>query len=164
MSKEERELKEAKQREKELEWKKQLKEMKARAQKAEQIARRKDSVEGQMTFEKVGSQKIVKPKEVQADVKQETSEKKVDTPKKVTKVRFMDVLPDRRQSDSSLKDLDKKRPVNSGRRTSSDDAKEKATKADEAVKKVSFKSMQSPPSSSLSFKCASNIVARFLWH
>lgn len=134
MSKEERELKEAKHREKELEWKKQLKEMKARAQKAEQIARRKGSIENQMTFEKVGAQKIAKPKEGGADVKQEPAEKKAEITKKEVKVRFLDSIPDRRRSDSSLKDIDKKSPANGGRRISTDDAKE--AKTDDVPKKV----------------------------
>ena len=138
MSKEEREAKEAKQREKELEWQKQLKEMKARAQKAEQIARRKDSIENQITFEKIGSQKIVKPKEEQATVKQESSEKKPDIVKKEVKVRFLDTVTERRKSDSSLKDSERKRTINSGRRASNDDPKEKIAKTEDLQKKVQF--------------------------
>ena len=136
MTKEEREAKEAKQREKELEWKRQLKEMKARAQKAQQIAKRKDSIESQMTFEKIGPQKLVKPKEEHVTIKQESSEKKPDTVKREIKVRFVDNLPERRKSDSIVKDVDRKRPVSAGRRASSDDPKEKIAKTEDPGKKV----------------------------
>ena len=136
MTKEEREAKEAKQREKELEWKRQLKEMKARAQKAHQIAKRKDSIESQMTFDKVSPQKTPKPKEEHNTIKQEPSEKKTESVKREIKVRFSDNLPERRKSDTSMRSIDRKRPIDAGRRASSDDHKEKIGKSEDSGKKV----------------------------
>ena len=137
MTKEEREAKEAKQREKELEWKRQLKEMKARAQKAQQIAKRKDSIEQQMTFEKIGPQKVTKLKAEHVAIKQESPEKKPDVVKREIKVRFADTPPERRKSDSHIKDGDRKRPLSAGRRLSGDDLKEKIReKPEEPGKKV----------------------------
>jgi len=135
LTKEEREAKEAKQREKELEWKRQLKEMKARAQKAHQISKRKDSIESQMTFDKISPQKTLKPKEEHNTVKQEP-EKKTEKVKREIKVRFSDNLPERRKSDSSMKNVDRKRPIDAGRRASSDDHKEKIVKSEDSGKKV----------------------------
>ncbi len=57
---EDKESREARKLEEEIEWKRRLKEMKARQAKAELELKRRESIEGQMTFDKIGSQKFVK--------------------------------------------------------------------------------------------------------
>eukprot|EP00795_Rhopilema_esculentum_P008690 gene8690-14709_t len=126
--KEDREAVEAKRLEKELEWKRQLKEMKERAKKAEMAARRRDSIEGQMTFDKVSSQKTPKKPEVKL-VKQESVVKKGADVKKETG-KGADEIHVRRKSDSSLKSGERKRSVDGVRRVTIDVPKEKSTKSD----------------------------------
>ena len=88
-----------------------------------------------MTFDKISPQKTLKPKEEHNTVKQEP-EKKTEKVKREIKVRFSDNLPERRKSDSSMKNVDRKRPIDAGRRASSDDHKEKIVKSEDSGKKV----------------------------
>ena len=60
MTVEDKETREARKKEQELEWKRQLKEMKERKMKAEIEVKRRESLEGHITFEKIGSQKVIK--------------------------------------------------------------------------------------------------------
>ena len=133
ISKEEKELKEAKKREEELEWKRQLKEMKARAQKAELAAKRRESGEGQITFEKIGAQKIIKfkdGKEIKhegGNIKHEHPERKHSDSKKGKEP---EDIRDRRKSDSHIRDVERKRSMEGFRRASHDEPKGKVPKVE----------------------------------
>eukprot|EP00794_Sanderia_malayensis_P012134 gene12134-13387_t len=98
LSAEDKEAKEARRLEEEIEWKRRLKEMKARQMKAEMEAKRRESTEGGISFDKIGSQKIAK---VKAEPKRDVKLERLESPAKVKSKIGLDMAKERRKSDST---------------------------------------------------------------